>query len=148
MKSAALPRCAERVLLTERRRTAAPPPTFRYRSVQKMLAAVTRRPRTGSERYTAEPLCRQLCSRSHSGMAPGVARGSRALPGPRTAHGRRWQPPAAATDGTGPERCAAGWELWAEPRDRPATGRTCVETVGSAELGVVGPIPACYSPRR
>ena len=78
--------------LTEQRRAAAPPPTFRYRSVQKMLAAVTLRPRTGSERYTAAPLCRQLYSRSHSGMAPAVGRESRALPGPRAARGRRWQP--------------------------------------------------------
>lgn len=38
--------------------------------MQKMLAAVTRTPGTGSERKTAEPLCRQLCPRSHTGMAP------------------------------------------------------------------------------
>lgn len=51
-------------------------PTFRYRSVQKMLAGVTRRPRTGSERYTAEAVCRQRCSRSHTGMAAPVATGA------------------------------------------------------------------------
>lgn len=38
--------------------------------MQKMLAAVTRTPGTGSERKTAEPLCRQLCPLSHTGMAP------------------------------------------------------------------------------
>lgn len=51
-------------------------PTFRYWSAQKMLAGVTRTPRNGSERYTAEPVCRQLYSRSHTGMAAPVATGA------------------------------------------------------------------------
>lgn len=82
-------------------REASGPPTFRYRSLQKMLAGVARAPRKGSERYTAVRVWRQLCSRSHTGMAAAARTPERCPPS-------RPAPPGTPGDGVPRGLRAAG----------------------------------------